>query len=615
MLKKIEYVKLRTQTKFTKLPNYQKRKGKIDMKEELVTLTIDGIKVQAPKGATILEAARLAGIDIPTLCFLKEINEVGDCRMCIVEVEGRRGFATSCIQKAEEGMVVHTNTQNVTEARRVILDLIISNHAKDCLTCTRSGNCELQELARKFNMTNIEYPGERREHEIDDVSPSIVRDFSKCVLCRRCIATCKNVQKVGAIDCINRGFESCISTVANRSLNDVNCTNCGQCIQACPTGALREKETIDDVWLKLKDKDTYVVVQTAPAVRVALGEEFDMPIGTNVTGKMVTALRRLGFDKVFDTNTGADITIMEEASEFIERVNGKENAPLPMITSCSPGWIKYIEMNYPELLPHLSTCKSPHQMFGALIKSYYAKKEGIDPSKIYVVSVMPCIAKKFERQREEMKVNGLEDVDNVITTRELARMIKQANIEFTELEDSQFDDPMGEATGAAAIFGTTGGVMEAALRTAQDVLTGEDLPKIDFEAVRGGEGMKKATVNIAGKDITVVAASGLANAQKILEEIKAGKADYQFIEIMACPGGCVMGGGQPIKNSRTRASVDVRKLRAEALYSIDEASTIRKSHENPAIKKMYQEFLERPGGEKSHKYLHTHYTAKEKYNI
>lgn len=510
------------------------------MEENLVTLTIDDQEVKAPKGTTILQAAKQAGIDIPTLCFLKDINEVGDCRMCIVEVEGRRGFATSCIQTVEEGMVVHTHTPNVLEARHAILDLIISNHSKDCLTCTRSGNCELQALAVKFNVLNVEFEGERTKHKIDDLSPSIVRDFNKCILCRRCVAACKNVQEIGAIDCINRGFESCISTVGDHSLNDVNCTFCGQCIQACPTGALHEKETIDDVWIKLKDPDTYVIVQTAPAVRAALGEEFGMPIGTNVTGKMVTALKRLGFDKVFDTNTGADFTIMEEANEFIERL--QTNDTLPMITSCSPGWVKYIEMNYPELLPHLSSCKSPHQMFGAILKTYYAKKEGIDPNKIYVVSVMPCIAKKFERTRAEMKNEGFYDVDNVITTRELSRMIKQANIEFEKLEDDTFDNPMGEATGAAAIFGTSGGVMEAALRTAQDTLTGKNLEKINFEQVRGGEGIKKATININGKEIKVVAASGLANAKKILEEIKSGKADYQFVEIMACPGGCVMGG-------------------------------------------------------------------------
>lgn len=583
------------------------------MEEKMINLTIDNQKISVPQGTTILEAAKQAGIDIPTLCFLKEINEVGDCRMCIVEVEGRRGFATSCIQTVEEGMIVHTHTPNVLEARHVILDLIISNHAKDCLTCTRSGNCELQALAVKFNVLNVEFEGEMTKHRIDNLSPSIVRDFNKCILCRRCVAACKNVQEIGAIDCINRGFESCISTVGDHSLNDVNCTFCGQCIEACPTGALHEKETINDVWTKLKDPDSIVIVQTAPAVRVALGEEFGMKIGTNVTGKMVTALKRLGFDKVFDTNTGADLTIMEEANEFINRLKNNDN--LPMITSCSPGWVKYIEMNYPELLPHLSSCKSPHEMFGAIIKTYYAKKENINPEKIYLVSVMPCIAKKFERQREEMKEGKLFDVDNVITTRELARMIKQANIEFSKLEDSKFDNPMGEATGAGAIFGVTGGVMEAALRTAQDTLTGKDLPKIDFEEVRGTQNIKRANIEINGKEIKVVAASGLANAKTILEEIKRGKADYQFVEIMACPGGCIMGGGQPIKNSKIQAEVDVKKLRAQALYSIDEKSIIRKSHENPVIKTLYEEFLNNPGSEIAEELLHTTYEKREKYKI
>ena len=581
--------------------------------EEMVTLIIDGQSVKAKKSSTILEAARSAGIDIPTLCFLKDIHQTGDCRMCIVEVEGRRGFATSCITKVDEGMVVHTNTPEIIEARRVILDLTISNHHVECLTCVRSGNCELQQVAKKLNINNVEFEGEKKDYEIDDLSPSIVRDPNKCILCRRCVAACKNVQKIGAIECINRGFESCISTVEGKSLNDVNCTFCGQCIQACPTGALHEKETIDEVWEKLKDPDCYVVVQTAPAVRAALGEEFGMKIGTNVTGKMVTALRRLGFNKVFDTNTGADFTIMEEANEFIERFSN--GGVLPMITSCSPGWVKYIEMNYPELLPHVSSCKSPHQMFGAILKSYYAEKEGIDPHKMYVVSVMPCIAKKFERQRNEMQNDEMYNVDNVITTRELARMIKQANLEFTMLPDSEFDSPMGEATGAAAIFGTTGGVMEAALRTAQDTLTGEDLDKIDFEAVRGGDGIKRATVNIAGKDIKVVAASGLGNAREIMEEIKSGKADYQFVEIMACPGGCVMGGGQPIRTSKERMDVDVRKLRADCLYSIDERSTIRKSHENPVVKKIYEEFFEKPGSHKAHELLHTDYVKREKYKL
>ena len=534
--------------------------------KKMINLKIDDKEIQVEEGTTILQAARQASIDIPTLCFLKDINEIGDCRMCIVQVDGRRGFATSCIQKVEEGMVVKTHSKEVIEARKVILDLILSNHQRDCLTCTRNGNCELQNLAVKFNVTGIEYEGETNKHQIDDLSPSIVRDFNKCILCRRCVSVCKKVQEIGAIDCINRGFNSCISTVGDNSLNDVNCTFCGQCIEACPVGALREKDSIEEAWEKLKDPDTYVIVQTAPAVRVALGEEFGMPIGTNVTGKMVAALKRLGFDKVFDTNTGADFTIMEEGTEFIQRLN--ENYNLPMITSCSPGWVRYVEANYPENIKYLSSCKSPHEMFGALIKTYYAEKNNIDPEKIYVVSVMPCIAKKYERQRTELKNNGMYDVDCVLTTRELARMIKQANIEFSELENEEFDNPMGEATGAGAIFGVTGGVMEAALRTASEILSGEELENIDFKQVRGEEGIRRAILKIGERDIKVVVANGLGNAKIIMEEIKSGKADYQFVEIMACPGGCIMGGGQPIKNSKIRATVDVRKKRADAMYTI-----------------------------------------------
>ena len=579
---------------------------------EKVKLTIDGKIVEVNAGSTVLQAAKQIGIDIPTLCFLKDVNQAGECRICIVEIEGRRGFVPSCRTIVEEGMKVKTNTVELNEARKIILDLILSAHNRDCLTCVRNGNCELQSLADKFGVTKIHYEGQKEKVFIDEISPSIVRDNSKCIMCKRCVATCKNVQKVGAIDVAGRGFHSRIAAENDESLNNVNCTFCGQCIEACPVGALKEKDETATVWRKLRDKDTFVVVQTAPAVRVALGEEFGMPIGTCVTGKMITALKRLGFDKVFDTNTGADLTIVEEANELIERLNDKE-AVLPMITSCSPGWVRYIEMNYPEQLEHLSTCKSPHEMFGSILKSYYAKKMGIDPEKKYVVSVMPCIAKKFEKVREEMKNDGLANVDSVITTRELARMIKQAHIDLSLLEDSEFDTPMGEATGAGAIFGTTGGVMEAALRTAYETVTGKELEMLNFDEVRGPEGIKKATVNMKDKEIKVAVAHGLANAQEILEEIKNGKSDYQFVEIMACPGGCVMGGGQPIVSSKKRNEIDVRKARASALYKIDEQSKIRKSHENPIIVELYKDYLEKPGSHKAHELLHTTYVAREKY--
>lgn len=579
----------------------------------MIHLTINGRAVEVEEGTTILEAAKKINIDIPTLCFLKDVNEIGDCRMCVVEVEGRRGFATSCIQKVEEGMNVKTNTPQVIEARRIVLDLILSNHDRECLTCTRNGTCELQKLAEEFYVDEIKYKGDRNRHEIDDKSPAIVRDFNKCILCRRCVATCKKVQGIGAIDCTERGFSSTISTYKNESLNDVNCTFCGQCIEACPVGALKEKDGTAAVWNALRDEDKYVVVQTAPAVRVALGEEFGMEIGTNVQGKMVSALRHMGFDKVFDTNTGADFTIVEEGNEFLQRFSN--GGTLPMITSCSPGWVRYMEMNYPELIPHLSTCKSPHQMFGALIKSYYAEKENIDPSKIFVVSVMPCIAKKFERTRNDMAGSGFDDVDAVITTRELARMIKQAHIDFVGLEESEYDAPMGEATGAAAIFGTTGGVMEAALRTVQEKVTGNHFERLEYEQVRGEEGIKRASLDMNGTKVNVVVASGLKNAQIIMDEIKEGKADYQFVEIMACPGGCVMGGGQPIRTSKERANIDIRGKRAAALYTIDEKSTIRKSHENPVLQKVYAEYLGEPGGHRAHELLHTSYVEREKYKL
>ena len=575
----------------------------------MINLTIDGRNIEVPEGTTILQAAAKLNIDIPTLCYLKEINEIGDCRMCLVEVEGKRGFATSCIQKVEEGMVVHTKTPEVLEARKTMLDLILSNHHQDCDNCVRKENCELQDLIKQFDKEKTVYEGTKNIYEIDDKSPSIVRDPNKCILCRRCVSMCNKVQKIGAIGVTERGFNSCVSTAGHNSLNDVNCTFCGQCIEVCPTGALREKDSTQIVWDKINDKNTYVIVQTAPSVRVSLGEEFGMPIGTNVEGKMVNALKQMGFDKVFDTNTGADFTIVEEGTEFIKRLQNNDN--LPMITSCCPGWVKYIEMNYPENIGHLSSCKSPHEMFGALLKTYYAKKEEIDPSKMFVVSVMPCIAKKYERQREEMK----QDVDAVITTRELARMIKQAKIDFVNLEDAKFDDPMGEATGAAAIFGVTGGVMEAALRSVSEIVTGKPLDKISFEQVRGESVIKRAEIEIGDKKVKVAVAHGLANAQTIMEEIKSGKADYQFVEIMACPGGCITGGGQPIKNAKIQEEVDIHKKRAEAMYSIDEKSVIRKSHENPVLKQIYKEFLGEPNGELAHKLLHTHYSKKEKYKF
>ncbi len=579
---------------------------------EEYTVIIDGIKVTAPKGTTILEAARMAGIHIPTLCYLKDINAIGACRMCVVEVKGARGLCAACVYPisgpGRDGslMEVTTNSPRVIEYRKKTLQLILSDHNRSCLSCIRSGECELQELCRRYGVDNEgEFDGAKSESEIDDSAAHMIRDNSKCILCRRCVAACEKTQGIGVIGANNRGFKTNIGCAFEMDLAQTSCVSCGQCIAVCPTGALQEKENIDDVFAALSDPTKIVLVQTAPAVRAARGEAFGMPIGTDVEGKMAAALRRLGFDKVFDTNFGADLTIMEEANEFVDRV--KNGGKLPMITSCSPGWVKYCEHYYPEFTENLSSCKSPQQMFGAIAKSYWAEKEGIDPKNIVMVSVMPCTAKKFEIGRPDQDANGMPDVDIAITTRELARMIKRAGILFNELPDEEFDRPLGLGTGAAVIFGATGGVMEAALRTAVETLTGEELKALDFAEVRGVEGVKEATYEVAGLKVNVAVASGLSNAAKVLEMVKSGEKDYHFIEIMACPGGCVNGGGQPQQHASVRNFVDLRAERAKVLYNIDSANTIRKSHENPAIVELYDNYLGKPGSEKAHHLLHTTY--------
>ena len=578
---------------------------------EMVNIKINGQALSVPASYTVLEAARSANIEIPTLCYLKDVSKTGSCRMCIVEVVGARNLQAACVYPVSEGMEVLTNTQKVRDARRINLELLLSNHDRKCLTCARNQNCELQKLSDELGVKDITYMGERNEYDIDEVSPSIVRDNNKCVLCRRCVSACKTIQTVSVIDATERGFKTAIASPFNKSLGEVPCVNCGQCIVACPTGALREKDNTDDVWAAINDPEKYVVVQTAPAVRVGLGEEFGYEIGTPVTGKMAAALRRMGFDGVFDTDTGADLTIMEEGTEFIERL--QNGGKLPMITSCSPGWIKFCEHNFPDFLDNLSSCKSPHQMFGAILKTYYAKKMGIDPAKMFVVSVMPCVAKKFESGRPEMEVNKLRDVDAVISTRELAKMIKESGILFNKLPDEKFDNPFEEASGAGVIFGATGGVMEAALRTVVEVLEGKSFDKLDYEAVRGTDGIKEATLTVAGTEVKVAVVSGLGNARKVLNDIRDGKANYHFIEVMACPGGCVTGGGQPIVDSSVRMDIDLKAKRAAGLYAEDKALAVRKSHENPDIKLLYSEFLEKPGSHKAHELLHTHYTARPKF--
>jgi NADH-quinone oxidoreductase subunit G/NADP-reducing hydrogenase subunit HndD len=573
----------------------------------MINVTIDGQKIEVEEGLTILEAARRANIHIPTLCYLPEVQAIGACRVCLVEVEGNRTLQASCVLPAVNNMVVHTRTEKVRKARKFVVEMLLSNHPFECLTCPRNLNCELQSLASELGIREVRFTGAKSEGRIDESSPSIRRDQTKCILCRRCVTVCQEIQSVTALFTVGRGFDTRVEPAFDREIGDVACTNCGQCSLVCPVGAITEKEYIQEVWDALNDPAKFVVIQDAPAVRAALGEEFDYPPGTLVTGKMLAAVRKLGFDRVFDTNFAADLTILEEGSELLKRV--AEGGTLPLITSCSPGWIKFIEHFYPELLPHLSTCKSPHQMLGALAKTWYAQKAGIDPKNMVVVSVMPCTAKKFECQRPEMNASGYQDVDYVLTTRELAKMIKQAGIDFTNLPDGSYDDPMGEYTGAATIFGATGGVMEAALRTAYEVATGKTLENVEFTAVRGLEGIKEAVVPVEGiGDVRVAVSHGLGNARKLLERVKEGKTQYHFIEIMACPGGCVGGGGQPIPVNN-----DIRTRRAQALYEEDCALPLRKSHDSPSIKKIYDEFLGKPLGEKSHHLLHTKYTPRSRF--
>ena len=579
--------------------------------ENLVKLTIDGVSVEVPAGTTVLEAAKKAGINIPTLCYLKDINQIGACRMCIVDT-GARAFGAACVLPVSNGMNVKTNTPKIREARRVNLELLLSNHDKKCLDCARNQKCELQQMCQDLGVDDVDkYKGKMNEYDIDELSPSIGRNNNKCILCRRCVAACNNTQAVGVIGPMGRGFKTKIGSAWEQPLNDVACINCGQCIAACPTGALYEKDSTKAVWDLLNDETKTVVVQPAPAVRAALGEEFGIPMGTSVTGKLAAALRRLGFNKVFDTDWAADLTIMEEGTEFISRLNN--GGVLPLITSCSPGWIKFCETYYPDFIPNLSSCKSPHEMEGAMIKSYWAEKEGIDPKDIRVVSVMPCTAKKFEAKRPELGHDGMQDVDEVITTRELAKMIKEAGIDFVNLPDEDFDSVLGESSGAGTIFGATGGVMEAALRTAYEVITGKTLEDVNFTAVRGIEGIKEATVQVGDLPVSVAVAHSTGAASKLLDMVRSGEKKYTFIEIMACPGGCVTGGGQPIVSSQDKMTCDPRVVRAKALYGEDVSKPKRKSHENEQIKKLYAEFLGEPNGHKSHQLLHTHYIKREKY--